>query len=134
MTQFITNFPSYIHHVRLSYINFTKSYVHLASKPQQYRPIQACPAENKEYAWNINNVCACVNMLEIEKLDVKYFRDEHWQLLCFQFLDLLNLQVFYHYTDLSRELARWFIKNGTYTKQTVNLFLIGCEMTITISN
>jgi len=72
-------------------------------------------------------------MLEIEKLAVKYFYDEHGQLLsCLQFLDLLNLQVICHkchYTDLSREWTQWFIKNGTYTNQNVNLFMIGCEMT-----
>ena len=70
-------------------------------------------------------------MLEMEKLAVKYFCGEHWQLLsCLQFLDLLNLQVICqkcHYTDLSHEWTQRFIKTGSYTNQIINLFLIGCD-------
>ena len=31
-----------------------------------------CPADNKEYTWNINNVYVCINMLGIEKLVLSY--------------------------------------------------------------
>jgi len=33
------------------------------------------------------------------------------------------------YSDRSREWTQLFIKTGTYTNQTGNLFLMGCEMT-----